>query len=61
MYRLFASIEYKNGDFERRILDDFLYRRDGGDTLKLHKAHWDTNKDQYEKVKGLTFELEVWA
>lgn len=57
MYRLIANIEYKNGDFERRILDDFIHQEDGEDALKIRKSHWDINKDQYEKVKGLTFEL----
>lgn len=40
MYRLFASIEYTNGDFERKILNDYIHLKDGQDMLKLHEKHW---------------------
>lgn len=57
MYRLFANIEYKNGDFERRILNDFIHQKDGEDMLKLHEKHWVDSKCNYEGVESMTFNL----
>lgn len=57
MYRLFANIEYKNGDFERKILNDYTHLKDGQDMLKLHQHHWRDSGCNYQGVEDMTFDL----
>lgn len=40
MYRLFANIEFTNGDFERRLLNNYIHLKEGTDMLKLDEHHW---------------------
>lgn len=57
MYRLFANIEYTNGDYDRKILGDYIRLEEAVDMLKLHEHHWRDSKCNYEGVEGMTFDL----
>lgn len=57
MYRLLANIEYTNGDYERKILGDYIHLEDGMDMLKLHENHWRDGKSNYEGIENMTFDL----
>lgn len=41
MYRLFANVEYKNGDFERRVIEDFIEEKEAEASALVNNAAYE--------------------
>lgn len=61
MYRLFANIEYKNGDFERMVIEDFIDEKEAEASALANNATYEGVEGMIEDVKSMTFVVRAWV
>ena len=59
MYILFANIEYKNGDFERKVITEFIDLKEVEASALVNNATYEEFAYMLEDVKNMRFEVRV--
>ena len=59
MYRLLANVEYTNGDFERRVIEDFIEKKEAEASALVNNAAYEEIAYMIEHVKSIHYEVRA--